>query len=213
MPQPYPPGARRLGRPDSAVPCASCGELLGRGYLACATCTERVDAYWKADWAALLDTEGVVAGDPEERDLVARVFGAEPGAFPWTCTDWALRLTVCPTCRAELGTGDSGCLACAGADQARWAWDYAAMPTAMTYNEHSLRVTVAGLRAAHRRRDSQVSYWRLSLPFLLTGEPISKVQAQRVRTFLLAGREDELTSAASYAEMAALPDLPWRALA
>ncbi|HVK24105.1 MAG TPA: hypothetical protein VM677_22360 [Actinokineospora sp.] len=211
MVQPYPPGARRLGRPHAAVPCPACGELVGRGYPACKSCTDRIDAYWLADWAALLDTEGVVAGEPEERDLVARVFAAEPGTHPWTCTDWAMRLTVCPTCRAELGTGDSGCLRCAGADQSRWAWDYAAMPNSMTHNEHVLRVTVAGLRAAHRRRDNQVAYWRLSLPFLITGEAVTAAQAQRVRTYLLAGRTEELSAGGSFADMAALPDLPWRA--
>lgn len=181
--------------------------------MTCKSCTSRVDAYWQADWAALLDAEGVVAGQPEERALIARVFLAAPGTYPWTCTDWAMRLTVCSMCRAELGTGDSGCLACASADQARWAWDYAGMPASMTYNEHVLRVAVTCLRAAHHKRDSQVAFWRLSIPFLLIGETATPAQAQRIRTYLLAGRTEELSAGSSFAALAALPDLPWRSLA
>ncbi|MGQ0837063.1 hypothetical protein [Actinokineospora sp.] len=208
--QPYPPGARLLARPDTAKPCPACGDLLGRGYPDCVTCAERVDSYWKADWAALLDDQGIVEGDPEERELAGRVVADDPGAHPWTCVDWALRLMTCPACRAELATGDPGCLSCAGADQTRWAWDDAGMPVSMTRNEHDLRVAVACLRAADRRRDTIVAYSRLSLPFLLTGDSASRAQAQRIRTHLLASRRDELAAADSFAAMASLPDLPWR---
>lgn len=210
MAQPYPPGARLLARPEVALPCAECGQLLGRGYSTCTACTDRVDAYWQADWEALLQRGGVAAGTPEERELAGAVVGARPGAYAWTCTDWALRLIECPSCRAELGAGDPGCLSCAGADQGRWAWDHAGVPKAMTHNEHLLRLAVAELRAAERRRAGRVAFWRLTLPFLLVGDTFTAAQARRVRTLLLAGRTEELDEADGYAAMVALPDLPWR---
>jgi len=163
-----------------------------------------------ADWAALLDAESVVAGEPEERELANRVLVDSPGTHPWTCTDWAMRLLICQSCRAELGTGEASCLSCAGADQTRWAWDHTGMPLSMTYNEHLMRVAVSYLRAADRRRANVVAYWRLLLPFLLTGETPVDGQDRRLRTFLLAGRTEELNAAGSISAMSALPDLPWR---
>ncbi|MFC5286926.1 hypothetical protein ACFPM7_07670 [Actinokineospora guangxiensis] len=203
MVRPYPPGARLLARPEVVRACASCGDPLGRGYPGCTTCADTVDAYWRADWDAL-------RGDDDERELAAAVLAEVAGVYPWTCTDWALRLVPCPACRVELATGDAGCLTCSRADQARWAWDHGGMPKAMTANEHALRMAVAILRASTRRRSTVVSFWRLVLPFLLVGDTFTTAQARRIKTLLLAGRYDELAEARGYAEMTALPDLPWR---
>ncbi|MGX7825570.1 hypothetical protein ACTG9Q_10800 [Actinokineospora sp. 24-640] len=183
----------------------ACDEPLGRGYPGCSTCADAVDAHWRADWDALRSV-----GEVDERELAAAVLSAKPGTHPWTCTDWALRLLPCDTCHMELGTGEAGCLTCSGADQARWAWDHAGMPASMTRNEHTLRVAVAALRAAERRRGTVVAFWRLTLPFLLAGETFTPAQARRIRTLLLAGRAEELAEADSYAAMTALPALPWR---
>lgn len=209
-PKTYPPGARRVARPDAATPCSNCGELVGRGYPDCEICAERIDELWWADWRELLDAERVRSGTDEERELAGRVLAAEVGSHPWTCTDWALWLLRCAQCGGRLGSGDSGCVACAVADAGRWAWDHQGMPRAMTPNEHALRVVVAGLRAPHRHRESIVTGWRLVLPFLLTGDTPSTSQAQRIRRHVLAGRYAELARRTGLAAMADLADLPWR---
>jgi hypothetical protein len=206
----YPPGGRQVPRPDSATPCTNCGELVGRGYPDCVICAERIDDLWWADWKVLLREEKVRPGTVEEGALARRVLSDEVGRHPWTCTDWALWLLRCGRCGGQLGSGDSGCMACAAADQARWAWDCQALPVAMTPNEHALRVAVAGLRAPHRHRATIVTGWRLVLPFLLVGELPTTAQAQRIRGHILAGRYSELVRAPGIADMAHLPDLPWR---
>lgn len=210
QPQPFPPGARRVMRPAGVRACTNCGELTGRGYPDCAICAEPIDNLWSADWRALLDDERVKPGTDAERGLAERVLSQEVGRHPWTCTDWALWLLRCQECGGQQGSGDLGCAGCAAQDAARWAWDYAAMPHAMTGNEHALRVAVAGLRAPHRHRDAALSGWRLALPFLLVGELPTPRQAQRVRTLVLAGRYAELAERDGFRAMAALPDLPWR---
>jgi hypothetical protein len=225
--QPYPPGGRRVARPAAAVPCSNCGELIGRGYPECAICAERIDELWWADWQALLAAEGIRPGTDEERELAVRVRSNSNSAnsadnkasnrasnraneYPWTCTDWALWLLRCTACGGRLGSGDLGCVACAAADQSRWAWDHQALPVTMTPNEHALRVTVAGLRAPHRHRDSVVAGWRLALPFLLTGQTPTTRQAGRIRALILAGRYPELARLNGFCAMASIPDLPWR---
>lgn len=211
QPQPFPPGARRVARPASAAPCTNCGELLGRGYPECAICAERVDDLWWADWRALLDAERVRPGSDVERELAARILSEDVGRYPWTCTDWALWLSPCEECDGQLGSGQPGCVACAAADADRWAWDFHAMPHSMTYNEHALRVTVAGLRAPHRHRATVVAGWRLALPFLFIGNTPTTREAQRIRAHVLAGRYEELARQDGFCAMACLPDLPWRA--
>jgi hypothetical protein len=210
LPAPFPPGGRRVPRPDAPERCSNCGELVGRGYPECAICAERIDDLWWADWRALLDAERVQPGTDEERALADRVRAASVGAFPWTCVDWALWLLRCTVCGGQLGSGDLGCVACAAADGARWAWDHQALPVAMTPNEHALRVAVAGLRAPHRHRDVAVAGWRLALPFLFAGDLPTTKQAQRIRALLLAGRYAELARCKDFCAMAHLSDLPWR---
>jgi hypothetical protein len=213
QPQPYPPGARRVSRPALAEVCTNCGELVGRGYPDCAICAERVDDLWWADWRALLDSERVRPGTDAERALAELVHTAEVGTYPWTCTDWALWLLRCDECGGQLGSGDIGCAGCAAADATRWAWDFMAMPQAkMTANEHALRVAVAGLRAPHRHRATVLAGWRLALPLLFVGATPTTRQARRIRLYVLAGRYAELAAQRDFCAMAALPDLPWRAL-
>jgi hypothetical protein len=159
-----------------------------------------VDRFWLADWLAAL------AGTPS--DLISAVLSDDAGLYPWTCLDWALRLSNCAECRREAATGELECVCCAIADEKRWM-----AGGDMTPNEHSLRVARAVLRAPHRHRASLVSYWRLVLPFLLTGEFFTPRQAQRLRAFLIAGRYAELAASTSFEEMASLPDLPWREVA
>ncbi|HEV2780745.1 MAG TPA: hypothetical protein VGX25_15250 [Actinophytocola sp.] len=209
--QPFPPGGRRVDRPTEAALCSNCGELVGRGYPDCAICAERIDDLWWADWRHLLSSTGVQAGTDEELDLARRVLSDEVGAYPWTCTDWALWLLRCAECGGQLGSGDPGCVACAASDAARWAWDHQALQhRRMTPNEHALRVAVAGLRAPHRHRSAALAGWRLALPFLFIGQLPTTSQAQRIRAHILAGRYDELARLDGFCAMASLPDLPWR---
>jgi hypothetical protein len=170
-------------------PCATCGDLLGRGYPSCQGCAEVVDRPLRADWADLPDQ------DP------TRVVDAAPGEYRWTCLDWALRQLRCEECGGELAAGAPRCVGCAAADAARWevpAW---------TSNEHALRTVMVVLRAPSWRRESVVSTWRLVLPFVLTGAVVPATELREIRTQVLAGRYDEL------AEQETLPLtvlLPWR---
>src|SRR5256885_1745952 len=106
LPAPFPPGGRRVPRPEAAVPCSNCGELVGRGYPDCVICAERIDELWWADWRALLDAERIRPGTDQELELASRVRADGTGSYPWTCTDWALWLVRCTTCGGQLGSGD-----------------------------------------------------------------------------------------------------------
>jgi hypothetical protein len=173
-----------------AKPCATCGDLTGRGYPSCPGCAEVVDRPWRAGWAALADP------DPE------RVVDAPPGEHPWTCVDWALRLLRCAGCGGELAAGAPDCVGCAAADAARWE------QRAPTAHEHALRTAVAVLRAPGWWRAAVVSAWRLVLPFVVVGAVPAAAELRSVRTQVLAGRYEEL--AALEALPLAVPLLPWR---
>ena len=187
---PYPPGARRVERPAAAKPCATCGDLAGRGYPTCVACATFVDRFWQADWAALEDA------DPE------RVADAPVGEYAWTCVDLALRQLRCAGCRGELAAGAPDCVGCAAANSARWEWP-------VTGNELALRTAVVVLRAPTWHRPAVVSTWRLLLPFVLTGAPVADLVPQ-VRTQVLAGRLADLTAAETLPDLAFPPLLPWR---
>ena len=184
--------------------------MTGRGYPACLGCAEIVDRLWLADWRELLAAEGVSAGTEPEHALAGRVLSAPAGAFPWTCTDWALRLTRCEECGGELGAGDPGCLACAAADARRWEWDHTAEPAQMTPAEHALRLAVAVLRAPRRWRASVVASLRLAVPFLLAGEQVTAGQLRAIRTGVLAGRYADLAGLDRLVELVNLRLAPWR---
>jgi hypothetical protein len=180
----------RVDRPEVAKPCATCGELLGRGYPSCAGCAEVVDRPLRAEWADLPDQ------DPEH------VADAPPGEYRWTCVDWALRQLRCDGCGGELAAGSPQCVGCAAADSARWEIE------ALTGNEHALRTAAVVLRAPSWHRAAVVSTWRLVLPFVLTGKVVPSTALGEIRTQVLAGRYDEL--AALEALPLAVPLLPWR---
>lgn len=187
--------------------CAGCGELAGRGYPGCADCEERVERYWVADWLAVLDEESVL---PDE--LVGTVLADETWRYPWTCVDWALRLSDCAACGAELATGVPGCVGCAVADDRRWAreHDISSGPAArMSGNERALRTARVVLRAPTRYRPVVVQQYRLVLPFLLTGELAGGERNHWLRASLIAGRYDELAQYRRYADLVTAPRVPW----
>jgi hypothetical protein len=198
-------GGRRAGRPVAVRPCPGCGELAGRGYPACPDCADAVDTFWLADWTALLAERGLA-----ERDLVEHVVAADVGVYPWTCVDWAMSAIECPSCAAPLGTGPIGCVLCHIADETRWAWEHTAPPGSITPNEHALREARVVLGAPHRHRATVVLTWRLSLPFLLTGEVDGAARAPWIKAYLRAGRYDELAAAGTYPQLTGTPELPWR---
>ena len=207
---PYPPGTRSGDRPAAAKPCSTCGELTGRGYPSCLGCAEVVDQLWLADWLDLIAAERVSAGTESERALAARVLSSTEGSFAWTCTDWAMRLLRCDECGGELGAGDPVCLTCAAVDASRWSWPESAPPGSVTPAERTLRLAVLALRAPQRRRVSVVSTWRLAVPFLLVGEPVTAAQLRGIRVGVLAGRYADLAGLDRVVELANLPLLPWR---
>ena len=179
----------RVDRPETVKPCATCGDPLGRGYPACTGCAEVVDLPLRADWLDLPDQ------DPE------RVADAPPGEYRWTCVDWALRQLRCEGCRGELAAGAPTCVGCAAADSARWE------TPALTSNEHALRTAAVVLRAPDWHREAVVSAWRLVLPFVLTGVPLPAGTLREVRTYVLAGRYEEVAALAALPLR--LPRLPW----
>ncbi len=201
---PYQPATRPGDRAAAVEPCSTCGELTGRGYPSCLGCAEVAEARWLVDWHALLAAERASAGTEAERELATRVLSADPGAYEWTCTDWALRLLRCEECGGELGAGDPVCLRCAAADAARW--------TSWAAAEHTLRLAVLALRAPQRRRRAVVSTLRLVLPFLLAGQPVTAAQLRGVRAGVLAGRYSDLAALDHLGALAAFPLLPWRRL-
>lgn len=194
-----------MTRPAAVGYCLECGELAGRGYPSCGDCAVVVDGFWLADWQELLAGTGVA-----EADLAERVLAADIGEHPWTCVDWAMTVIDCPACRSTLGVGPVGCVLCRIADETRWSWEHLAPDGSITPNEHALREARVVLRAPHRHRATVVLTWRLSLPFLLTGEEAGRFRAPWLSAYLRAGRYDELAAAGSYTQLTGTPELPWR---
>lgn len=199
-----------MGRPVAVQHCLACGELAGRGYPDCPDCVAAVDGFWLADWYDLLADTGIEPGGAAERDLAEEVIAADVGDYPWTCVDWALATIDCPACDSILGHGPVDCVLCRIADETRWRWEHTAPSDSITPNEHSLRAARVVLLAPHRYRATVVLSWRLSLPFLLTGEVTGRLRTPWLNAYLRAGRYEELAAAGSYAQLAGTPDLPWR---
>lgn len=176
--------------PAAAKPCATCGDLTGRGYPSCAGCAGAVERPWTSAWAELTDP------DPEQ------VADAAPGDYPWSCVDWALRLLRCAGCGGELAAGAPDCVGCAAADAARWEL------TDLTAHERALRTAVVALRAPTWRRRSVASTWRLLLPFVVVGAVPTRRELREVRTQVVAGRYEELAGLETLP--LEVPLLPWR---
>lgn len=199
-----------MRRPVAVQHCLECGELAGRGYPSCPDCAGAVDGYWLSDWQALLAEHDAVPGGPTECAVAERVVAEPVGSYPWTCVDWAMAVIECPSCADGLGLGPVGCVLCRIADETRWEWEHTAPPGSITPNEHALREARSVLLAPHRHRATVVLTWRLSLPFLLTGEVAGRLRAPWLSAYLRAGRYDELAAAGSYTQLTGTPDLPWR---
>ncbi|HEX7659645.1 MAG TPA: hypothetical protein VF444_09205 [Pseudonocardiaceae bacterium] len=210
MPQPFPPGTRRVPRPRTVDRCVECTDLAGRGYPDCAGCASLVDGLWLADWSVLLRARSVLPGGEPERDLARQVLVAPAGDYSWTCVDTAMSVLRCPRCGQELGAGPVGCVFCRVGDERRWGWEDRAPKGAIGANEHMLRVARAVLRATHRHRATVVLNWRLVIPFLLVGENVDDTTQHWIRAYLRAGRYAELAAAGSLTQLAGLASLPWR---
>lgn len=185
-----------MARPVAVEDCAACGGFVGRGYPNCLVCYEAVEGLWLADWAALLEAEGVAPGGDDEV-LLAWVIVEEVGRHPWTLADLALTRVRCRSCGHELGGGPPACAACTLAFGNLWAPEH---ETGATMNEHALRVGRLVARHPHRYSAAVATGWRLSLPLLLTGALPSTVEAQALKAWVNAGRGDELIGYRTFAE-------------
>lgn len=199
-----------MRRPVAVQHCLACGELAGRGYPACADCADAVDEFWLQDWEALLTGRDIERGGRAELAMAEHVIAAPVGVYSWTCVDWSMTVIRCPACRHELGIGPVGCVLCRIADETRWEWEHTAPAGSITANEHALREARIVLLAPHRHRATVVLTWRLSLPFLLTGEVTGRLRASWLSAYLRAGRYDELAAAGSYIQLTGTRELPWR---
>jgi hypothetical protein len=183
-------------------PCSGCGEPLVASYPGCPSCLEALERHWLADWAALLEGEGVAPGTEDER-LLAAVVHAEIDRQPWTLVDVALTLLRCEACGGELGGGPRACPACELAFGNLWAHDVVAgQQGVMTMNEHALRVGRHVLRHPHRYSPATLTGWRLTMPRVLTGWLPSTAQAQCWGDLIKAGRLAEVERGLEEADVA-----------
>ncbi|TCP54451.1 hypothetical protein EV586_10469 [Tumebacillus sp. BK434] len=165
-----PIGGRLHPRPLRVVSCPSCSLPQGRNYHACPDCYRAVEAIWLKDWEALLNKEGIRAGQAEERQLAEKVV-AELDLHPWTVVDAALTFVTCTACGQEPGGGPLSCEECAMLFGNLWGYDVEAQHQGrMTGNEHALRVGRRVLRHPHRQKPGLVRAWKFSMPILLTGQ-------------------------------------------
>jgi hypothetical protein len=146
-----------------------------------------VDAYWLADWRALLQQEAVAPGSDDER-LLAQVVLDEFGRHVWTVMDVAMSLLRCPECGGELGERYPACGACGRAFGASVASEFGA-----TANEHALHIGRWVLRFPAVHSPAAVAAWSLTLPRVLAGWLPTTAQAQQAMALVRAGRLDELT--------------------
>ena len=99
----HPPGLRLVPRPRAVVSCGECGRPSGAGYPTCRACYKSVERFWLADWAALLEREGVAPGTDDEQ-LLARLIYEEHERHAWSCVNIAMALLACSECGAEAST-------------------------------------------------------------------------------------------------------------
>ena len=180
------PGGRRVPRPKTVEPCPRCGEARGANYHDCPDCYQAIESILLADWQALLDQEGILAGSPEE-ELLARVVLDEFGRHPWTVVDTAMTRLRCAECSGELGSRYPSCGECGRAFGSSIAAEFDA-----TANEHALHVGRYVLRYPEIHSQNAVSAWKLTIPRILTGWLPSTPEAQRAMDWIKKGRIDEI---------------------
>lgn len=183
------PGGRRVARPAAVQICPECRGALASSYPACSSCREALDAYWSADWQALLNQEGIAAGSAEEADLARRVF-EEHHLYTWTILDTAFTLLTCSQCQAELGANYPTCAECG------WAFGLSLQAeVGASDNEHALHVGRWVLRFPGAHSAHAVQAWRLSLPRVLTGWLPTTAEAQRTMNLIKQGQLKEVQRA------------------
>lgn len=179
-------GGTRIPRPQRVETCAQCGAPLGHHYPQCPACFHAIEDIWLADWAALLEREGIQAGS-EDETLLAQVVMAESQRHPWTVVDIAMSLLRCESCGNELGSHYQTCTECS------LAFGYAlASEFGISANSHALHIGRWVLRHRHQHSANSVTAWGLTTPRVLTGWLPSTAEAQRIMALIKAGRMDEV---------------------
>jgi len=178
---PREPAGRRILRPAAVRPCPDCSEPAGANYASCPGCYTAIEALWLADWAALLEQEGIAAGSEDER-LLAQVIASDIEAYPWTIVDIAHTLAVCPDCGAEVCGGPLSCATCRLAFENLWAYDMeAGFQGKMTLNEHMIRVGRLELRHPHRYPAAVARIARWLMPIGMTNPtPVEPFKMQAI---------------------------------
>jgi hypothetical protein len=164
----------RLPRPVPVRACPTCGRDQPAGYAACGQCCHALERFWQADWAALLDDEGVASGTGEER-LLAEVVVGEWDRHPFTALDIAMTLVPCNGCGRELGAGGDDCWPCRQA----FGNSLAAEANGIQLLDHAWHIGRWVLRHPHLHGTASVLGWESALPGLMAGKLPSTAEAQR----------------------------------
>ena len=179
-------GGTRVQRPKRVEQCDQCGEAIGTNYLSCSRCFHAIEDIWLADWAALLQSEQIQAGSPDET-LLAQVVIQESEWHSWTIVDIAMTLQRCGTCGNELGSHYTDCGECGMAFGAALMSEYG-----ISGNGHALHVGRVVLRYPDQHSANAVAAWRLTIPRLLMGWLPTTEQAQEAMAQIKAGKLAEV---------------------
>ncbi|MDF2627697.1 MAG: hypothetical protein K0R39_1528 [Symbiobacteriaceae bacterium] len=149
-----------------------------------------MERIWLADWAALLEAEGVAHGSADEKLLAKLVFG-EAEQHPWTAVNVAMSMLTCTTCGAELAGGPTDCTECHMAFGVAMASEQAAGREGLvTMNEHALHIGRWVLRHPHRISANIVKGWQTSYPYILAGAEPPEAKAVQHATRLWNAKGD-----------------------
>ena len=175
MSLPWPASAlTRVPRPVPIAVCAGCGRDRPAGYADCGRCRAFLDAWWVADWAALLEREAVAPGGEDER-LLAEVVLGEWERHPFTVLDVAMTLLTCPDCGRELGSTYGDCWPCKEA----FGHALAAEGNGITRLDHAWHIGRWVVRHPDQHSAASVAGWSAHLPRLLAGDLPTTAEAQR----------------------------------
>lgn len=164
----------RLPRPVPVSACPACSRDQPSGYGECPQCTEALERFWLADWAGLLDAEGVAPGTGEEATLAAVVID-EWQRHPFTALDVAMTMLTCEDCGRELGAGGNACWPCRRA----FGNALAAEANGASLLDHAWHIGRWVVRHPHLHSRAVVLGWRSNLPRLLAGDLPTTAEAQR----------------------------------